>query len=81
MTQFACRKPTDVPGALIRKDHNKGSFAHNTKLMYTCQHDWIMKGGPAKRKCVNGTWTEVKFKCESKYIKFEQKRAYSLFIK
>ena len=65
-----CPKPDDVPGACIESvmDRAKMSFPHDTKLVYICQPGRKMTGESAERTCVSGTWTDVKFKCESKFI-------------
>ena len=80
MTQFACRKPMDVPGALVIsvRDLAKAIFPHNTKLVYICQPGRRMKGESAERKCVNGIWTEVRFKCESKYVSTHRNKSLRL---
>ena len=75
LTQATCPKPEVVPGAMIEsnKDQEKTSFPHNATLVYICKSGQRIKDGPADRKCVNGTWTAVKFKCERKSYTIKRK--------
>lgn len=64
-----CSAPDKYPNTKLETKYaRRQKFSHNEKVYYSCDDDFTAFRGSRAVQCVDGQWTKLTLKCESKNL-------------
>lgn len=64
-----CSAPDKYPNTKLETKYaRRQKFSHNEKVYYSCDDDFTAFSGSRAVQCVDGQWTKLTLKCESKNL-------------